>query len=70
MSSKSKASKGKAVASSSSQNELSDLEFAMQLSLAEEASRKEAEEAFPPLSPILETGSGSGKGKGKGKGKM
>ncbi|CAO2654773.1 Nn.00g115060.m01.CDS01 [Neocucurbitaria sp. VM-36] len=51
--------KGKATAGSSKQSELSDLEFAMQLSLAEEVSRKEAEDAFPPLSPA------GGKGKGK-----
>ncbi|KAJ4368184.1 hypothetical protein N0V83_006540 [Neocucurbitaria cava] len=58
--------KGKVAAGSSNQNELSDLEFAMQLSLAEEASRKETEDAFPPLSPA----SGGGGGKWKGKGKM
>lgn len=63
---------GKATAGSSSkqEEELSDLEFALQLSLAEEASRKEAEggeEDFPPLSP---TPGGKGKGKGKGKGNM
>jgi hypothetical protein len=46
--------KGKTAAGASNENELSDLEFAMQLSLAEEQSRKEIEEAddqFPPLSP-------------------
>jgi hypothetical protein len=48
----------------SSQNgELSDLEFALQLSLAEEESRKTAEDEFPRLSPTK----GSG---GKGKGRM
>lgn len=52
--------KGKGAAASSNQNELSDLEFAMQLSLAEEASRKEAQEEFPPLSPAP-----GSKGKGK-----
>lgn len=52
--------KGKAAAGSSSQAELSDLEFAMQLSLAEEQSRKDAEDAFPPLSPAQ-----GGKGKGR-----
>ncbi|KAI8942584.1 hypothetical protein NX059_000642 [Plenodomus lindquistii] len=55
-----------APAGSSNQSELSDLEFAMQLSLAEEQSRRDAEDtedAFPPLSPV--PGSGSGKGKGK-----
>ncbi|KAF1846720.1 uncharacterized protein K460DRAFT_406911 [Cucurbitaria berberidis CBS 394.84] len=59
----SSSSKGKVAARSSNQNELSDLEFAMQLSLAEEASRKEAEDAFPPLSPA--PGGGNGKGKGR-----
>ncbi|KAH5766119.1 hypothetical protein HBI16_151060 [Parastagonospora nodorum] len=57
--------KGKAVAGSSNDSELSDLEFAMQLSLAEEASRKEAEasadDQFPPLSPVAGV---------KGKGRM
>jgi hypothetical protein len=61
---------GKAKAGSSSktnkqEEELSDLEFALQLSLAEEASRKEAEgdeDEFPPLSP---TPGGKGKGKGR-----
>lgn len=54
---------GKAIAGTSRQEELSDLEFAMQLSLAEEASRKELAEAgdeFPPLSPAP-----GSKGKGK-----
>lgn len=55
--------KGKAPAGSSNQSELSDLEFAMQLSLAEEQSRQDVEDAFPPLSPVH--GSGSGKGKGR-----
>lgn len=52
---------------SSRPNELSDLEFAMQLSLAEERSRREMmgeDEEFPPLSP-----SPGGKGKRNGKGK-
>jgi hypothetical protein len=58
------AKKGKVPAGSSNSNELSDLEFAMQLSLAEEQSRKEMEEdQFPALSPKL----GGGKGKGKGR---
>ncbi|KAF2451731.1 hypothetical protein P171DRAFT_376131 [Karstenula rhodostoma CBS 690.94] len=51
---------------SSKDTEMDDLEFALQLSLAEEASRKEvtaSEDAFPPLSPRL----GGGKGKGKAK---
>ncbi|KAL6710230.1 hypothetical protein ACN47E_009176 [Coniothyrium glycines] len=55
------AHKGKAVAGLSNQDELSDLEFAMQLSLAEEQSRNDAEDAFPPLSPTP----GGGKGKGR-----
>ncbi|KAF1919568.1 hypothetical protein BDU57DRAFT_546198 [Ampelomyces quisqualis] len=54
-----------AVPGPSKEKELSDLEFAMQLSLAEVASRKEAEndpdEQFPPLSPAAGT---------KGKGRM
>ncbi|KAA8627609.1 F-box and WD domain-containing protein [Pyrenophora tritici-repentis] len=54
------AGKGKAVAGSSNESEMSDLEFAMQLSLAEEQSRKDAEDAFPPLSPAP-----GGKGKGR-----
>ncbi|KAH6614034.1 hypothetical protein C7974DRAFT_475867 [Boeremia exigua] len=59
------AKKGKAGASSNNGNELSDLEFAMQLSLAEEQSRRDMEEdQFPALSPRL----GSGKGKGKARG--
>ncbi|KAF2121159.1 hypothetical protein BDV96DRAFT_563706 [Lophiotrema nucula] len=52
--------KGTAVGSSK-QNEMDDLEFALQLSLAEEQSRKETEDEFPPLSPSP----GSGKGKGR-----
>ncbi|KAF2871774.1 hypothetical protein BDV95DRAFT_493883 [Massariosphaeria phaeospora] len=44
--------------------ELADLEYALQLSMAEEQSRKEAEDEFPPLSP---TPSANNKGKGKGK---
>jgi hypothetical protein len=56
--------KGEAAAGSSNDKEMSDLEFAMQLSLAEEASRKEAEisadDQFPPLSPVA-----GAKGKGK-----
>ncbi|KAF2855714.1 hypothetical protein T440DRAFT_385865 [Plenodomus tracheiphilus IPT5] len=59
----SSAKKGKALAGSSNESELSDLEFAMQLSLVEEQSRMDAEDAFPPLSPIQ--GSGGGKGKGR-----
>lgn len=59
--SKSKNNKGKSIAGRSNSNELSDLEFAMQLSMAEEQSRKEAEDAFPPLSPVW----GNGKGKGR-----
>jgi hypothetical protein len=39
---------------------MSDLEFAMQLSLAEEQSRKDNEDAFPPLSPAA-----GSKGKGR-----
>lgn len=54
------------VSGSSNSRELSDLEFAMQLSLAEEESRKELEDTFPPLSPLA-GGSFGGKGKGKGK---
>ncbi|KAH7394973.1 hypothetical protein DE146DRAFT_721029 [Phaeosphaeria sp. MPI-PUGE-AT-0046c] len=54
----------KAVGGSSNERELSDMEFAMQLSLAEEASRNAAEEElrdrFPPLSPAA-----GAKGKGR-----
>lgn len=54
--------KGKAAAGSSKEIELSDLEFALQLSLAEEQSRKEAEESdFPPLSPTPSDSKGKGK---------
>lgn len=52
--------KAKAAAGSSNESEMSDLEFAMQLSLAEEQSRKDAEDAFPPLSPAA-----GSKGKGR-----
>jgi hypothetical protein len=53
--------KGKGAAGASNEKELSDLEFAMQLSLAEEASMRDAgEEEFPPLSPVAD-----GKGKGR-----
>jgi hypothetical protein len=56
--------KGKAVVGASNEKELSDLEFAMQLSLAEEASKREAEavgeDQFPPLSPAA-----GAKGKGR-----
>lgn len=59
------AKQGKAAGGSSNGNELTDLEFAMQLSLAEEQSRKELEEdQFPALSPRL----GGWKGKGKARG--
>jgi hypothetical protein len=50
-------------AGSSRDTEMSDLEFALQLSLAEEQSRKEAEDQFPPLSPSPKGGDGKGKGK-------
>jgi hypothetical protein len=53
----------KAGAGSSKDTELSDLEFALQLSLAEEQSRKEAEDEFPPLSPTPNGGNGKGKGR-------
>jgi hypothetical protein len=58
---------GSAAGGSGRPNELSDLEFALQLSLAEERSRREMlgeSEEFPPLSP-----SPGAKGKGNGKGK-
>lgn len=59
-------SKANAASGSSREGEMSDLEFALQLSLAEEQSRKEAErDEFPPLSPSPSSGTGSGKGKGK-----
>ncbi|KAF2747914.1 hypothetical protein M011DRAFT_402069 [Sporormia fimetaria CBS 119925] len=64
---KGSSSKAKAsgAAGMSTEEELSDLEFAIQLSLAEEQSRKEllGEDEFPPLSP-------SPGDKGKGKGRM
>ncbi|KAF1966024.1 hypothetical protein BU23DRAFT_518664 [Bimuria novae-zelandiae CBS 107.79] len=59
-----RASRAGGVSGSSNDKEMDELEFALQLSLAEEASRKEVEavdDAFPPLSPLA----GSGKGKGK-----
>jgi hypothetical protein len=49
---------------SSKEAEMDDLEFALQLSLAEEASRKEAEvdeDAFPALTPRLSAGKGKGR---------
>ena len=52
--------KDRTTAGSSNESEMSDLEFAMQLSLAEEQSRKDAEDAFPPLSPAA-----GSKGKGR-----
>jgi hypothetical protein len=59
-----KGKKARAGASGSSiATEMSDLEFALQLSLAEEQSRKEAEDEFPPLSPSPNGGNGKGKGK-------
>ncbi|KAJ4301565.1 hypothetical protein N0V90_003658 [Kalmusia sp. IMI 367209] len=55
-------SKASGASSSGKDAELSDLEFALQLSLAEEQSRNEIEgHEFPPLSPRA----GAGKGKGK-----
>lgn len=63
------------LAGSSKAAEMSDLEFALQLSLAEEQSkteesqRQDETEAFPPLSSPLGRGSGGGpRGKGKGRG--
>lgn len=47
--------------------EVDDLEFALQLSLAEEQSRVAMDEDFPALSPASSNGSGGEKGKGKGK---
>lgn len=47
--------------------EVDDLEFALQLSLAEEQSRVAMDEDFPALSPASSIGSESGKGRGKGK---
>ena len=55
-------------AGSSTQKEMTDLEFALQLSLVEDESRKENRgdgEEFPALSP-----SPGSKGKGKGKGRV
>ena len=54
------------MAGSSKDKELTDLEFAMQLSLAEEQSRQEQSEAFPVLSsPNNDSEKGNGKGKGR-----
>ncbi|KAJ9602670.1 hypothetical protein H2200_012864 [Cladophialophora chaetospira] len=47
--------------------EVDDLEFALQLSLAEEQSRLAMDEDFPALSPASSNGSEAGKGKGKSK---
>ncbi|KAF1993239.1 hypothetical protein P154DRAFT_82571 [Amniculicola lignicola CBS 123094] len=55
--------RGGRAAGSSMAGELSDLEFALQLSLAEEQSRNDGRDEFPPLSPSLAKG-------GKGKGRM
>jgi len=55
-------------AEGSNSRELSDLEFAMQLSLAEEQSRLDAEAAAKEEFPVLAV-LADGKGKGKGKGK-
>lgn len=55
--------RGKAAAGASNESELTDLEFAMQLSLAEEQSRKQLDGddgEFPPLSPAA-----GAKGKGR-----
>ena len=57
---------------SSSTNEADDLDFALQLSLAEEQSRLTQDEDFPALSPTSSPGNLSGqekKGKGKGRAK-
>ncbi|KAK5121776.1 hypothetical protein LTR85_004651 [Meristemomyces frigidus] len=54
------------LAGTSKATEMSDLDFALQLSLAEEQSKKEASEAFPALSS---PGGGNVRG-GKGKAKM
>ncbi|KAL9088443.1 MAG: hypothetical protein Q9165_006167 [Trypethelium subeluteriae] len=77
----SKSSSGRAnqpvsvMAGSSRAAETDDLDFALQLSLAEEKSRKEmgaSSEDFPGLSPassVSSAGAGVSSGKGKGKGK-
>ncbi|KAJ5239014.1 hypothetical protein N7468_003633 [Penicillium chermesinum] len=56
-----------ASAGRSDQKEMDDLEFAIQLSLAENRSREEPEEweEFPALSPPLSSTRSSGKGKGR-----
>jgi hypothetical protein len=60
-----KASGSKGVVSASEED---DLEFALQLSLAEEESRRAVEDDFPMLEKSPSPGSeGSGKGKGKSK---
>lgn len=59
-------SPGMADGEGSNQKEMDDLEFAIQLSLAEDQSREEPEwEQFPALSPHLSSSHSSGKGKGK-----
>jgi hypothetical protein len=56
--------KGKAsTAGSSKQTEMDDLEFALQLSLIEEQSKKDLQDDFPALNPSTRAG-------GKGKGRM
>lgn len=56
-----------AAAGSSNQQEMDDLEFALQLSLAEEQSREEAITSGHEDFPVLSTPSSSSKGKGKGR---
>ncbi|KAI9667762.1 MAG: hypothetical protein M1821_000579 [Bathelium mastoideum] len=73
---KSRGPSAPALPGSSRDAEIDDLDFALQLSLAEEQSRKEMRgssgEEFPALSPASSTpstGAGDASGKGKGKGK-
>jgi hypothetical protein len=61
----SKTSKAGSSRAQASTQEVDDLEFALQLSLAEEKSRLALDEDFPALSPASSAGSDGGKGKGK-----
>ncbi|OCT44782.1 F-box and WD domain protein [Cladophialophora carrionii] len=61
----SKSAKAGSSKAHASAQEVDDLEFALQLSLAEEQSRLVMDTDFPALSPASSNGSDSGRGKGK-----
>ncbi len=61
----SKSTKAGSSKAQAEKHEVDDLEFAMQLSLAEEQSRLAMDEDFPALSPASSSGSEGRKGKGK-----